>query len=286
MADAEMIGLTMERRKHGKKIKAALALLTALLLGLLSACAQAKDVVLVGSTSVQPYAEVLAEEYHILYPGAAEVDVQGGGSATGIMAVRSGVADIGMSSRALHDDEKDLWSKVIAKDGLAIIVNPANPVAGLTLEQVRDIYAAKITDWSEVGGPAAKIDVVTREEGSGTRDAFKEKVMGKEAGITPRAIVQASNGAVRQVVSSDPHAIGFISLGLVDTTVKALSLDGVTASRENILNGSYGLYRPFLFVLSAPPEGKAKDFIDFVMSSEGQRILEQNGLISAVENPQ
>ncbi|MCL2343281.1 MAG: phosphate ABC transporter substrate-binding protein [Firmicutes bacterium] len=278
----------MGQKKQAKRIgsgKTALLMAAVLLLGLMSACGKsAAGVVLVGSTSVQPYAEVLAEEYHVLVPDS-RVDVQGGGSATGIEAAETGTADIGMSSRNLTDaEESKLWSIEIAKDGIAIVVNPANPVTDLTLDQVRDIYAANITDWSEVGGHQGKIHLVTREEGSGTRSSFESLVMGK-AEITPKAIVQASNGAVRQVVSSDPDAVGFISLGLVDETVKAIQLDDVMPTRDNILNGSYSLYRPFLFVCGAPPEGPTKEFIDFVMSAEGQRVLEDAGLITAVETP-
>lgn len=235
-------------------------------------------VIVAGSTSVQPYAEVLAEEYMVIHPGA-EIDIQGGGSAAGITAAQSGTADIGMSSRQLKDEEKGLWSVEIARDGLAIVVNPNNPVQDLTLEQIRDIYSEAVTDWSEVGGRNAKIHVITREEGSGTRSAFTELVMGKTAEITPRAIVQDSNGAVRQLVADDPNAIGFISLGLVNDKVKALKLGGIAATSENIENGSYNLSRPFLFVALSEPTGLAKEFIDYILSPEGQKLLNNEGLI-------
>jgi phosphate transport system substrate-binding protein len=184
-----------------------------------------------------------------------------------------------MSSRTLKEEEKGLWYVEIARDGLAVVVNPANPVLDLTLDQIRGIYSETITNWSEVGGPDHKIHVITREEGSGTRSAFTELVMGKTTEITPRAIVQDSNGAVRQLVSDDPNAIGFISLGLVNENVKALELGGVAAARENVENGSYNLSRPFLFVTLSEPTGLAKDFIDFILSQEGQKILINEGLI-------
>ena len=250
----------------------------------LSACGKRSGtgIVLAGSTSVQPYAEVLSEDYALLYPDDA-VDVQGGGSAAGITAAESGVADIGMSSRDLTDDEKQqLWSVEIAKDGLAIIVHPKNPVQDLSLEQVRDIYSMKITKWSELGGPDANIHVITREDGSGTRSSFESLIMGTDR-ITPKAIVQDSNGAVRQLVSSDPNSIGFISLGLVDQTVKALNLDNIIPSRENVINGSYGLFRPFLFLSKGEPTGLAKQFIDYTMSPDGQKILMDEGLIPSAE---
>jgi len=238
-------------------------------------------IIVAGSTSVQPYAEVLAEEFMLEHPGE-RIDIQGGGSAAGITAAQTGTADIGMSSRELKGSEKELWYVEIAKDGLAVVVNPANPVDGLTLDQVRGIYSKEITDWSEVGGKKSPIHVITREEGSGTRGAFSDLVMQK-TGITPKAIVQDSNGAVRQLVSDDPNAIGYISLGLVNEKVKALRLDGVAATRENVMNGCYNLSRPFLFVTQREPSGAAKRFIDFTLSAAGQKILSGEGLIPPAE---
>ncbi|MCL2805781.1 MAG: phosphate ABC transporter substrate-binding protein [Treponema sp.] len=234
--------------------------------------------VVAGSTSVQPYIELLAEEYERLNPGSG-IDIQGGGSSAGITAAESGAADIGMSSRWLKRTEEDLWSVEIARDGLALIVHPGNPVTDLTLEQIRDIYTAAINDWSQIGGRQARIHIIAREEGSGTRSAFEEMVMGDHR-ITPRAIVQDSNGAVRQLVAGDPNSIGFISLGLVDQTVKAIKLGSIEASRENVINRSYSLFRPFLFVTKAiPPEGLAMEFIEFILSPEGKELMAQEGLI-------
>jgi len=265
-------------------------------LSFLSSCAErvgssgnasAPDKVTVaGSTSVLPYVEILVEEYRILYPGHV-VGVQGGGSSAGIKAVLEGIADIGMSSRSLTEAEQELWSVIIAKDGLAIILHPDNPVNNLTTEQVRDIYTRKITNWSEVGGTDHRIHIISREEGSGTRSAFQELVMADEF-ISQRAIVQNSNGAVRQLVSSDRNAIGFISLGLAEpqpglSDVKALYLDGIAPTQENVLNGSYGLYRAFLFVSEEEPTGSVKHFIDFILSDLGQEILMAEGLISVRE---
>ena len=266
-------------KRHG--YLAVIALLLAASLCLLPACSrESAGVVVAGSTSVQPYAEKLAEEYALLHPDKI-IDVQGGGSSAGITAVESGTADIGMSSRNLKESELHLWSVEIAKDGLAIIVNPGNPVSGLTLEQLRSVYTLDIVNWSQLGGPDAKIHIITREEGSGTRSAFEELVM---AGlrITPKAIVQDSNGAVRQLVADDPDSIGFISLGLVAVgakPVKAITLDGVAATSDNVINGSYSLYRPFLFVTTGEPEGLVKEYIDYVRSPDGQRLLAAEGLI-------
>lgn len=251
---------------------------------LLPACSQLPKagIILAGSTSVQPFAEVLAEEYMMLHTDVT-IDVQGGGSAAGIMAARSDTADIGMSSRALKADETELWWVEIAKDGLAIIVHPDNPVRNLTLNQVRDIYADAITDWSLVGGSKSDIHVFTREEGSGTRSAFESLLMG-DVGITPRAMVQDSNGAVRQLVADDPAAIGFISLGLVDARVKSLTLEGVAATQENVINGTYGLTRPFLFVARSEPTGQARQFIDFTLSPDGKKRLDAEGLVTSTDS--
>jgi len=249
---------------------------------LLAACGgrQSASFIIVGSTSVQPYVEMLAEEYAILYP-ERKIDVQGGGSSAGIQAVESNTAQIGMSSRSLRDTELHLWSTEITKDGLAIIIHPGNPVSSLTLEQIQGIYSAEFTNWRDLGGSDARIHIITREEGSGTRGAFEEMVMG-ERRITPRAIVQNSNGSVRQLVSDDPFSIGYISLGLVETgerPVKALQIDGVAPTRGNVINGSYALYRSFLFVSREEPTGNVVQFIDFIRSPQGQRILADEGLI-------
>jgi phosphate transport system substrate-binding protein len=284
-----LIVKNMKRRKdvsgpvrHILSVACVFVLMLNLSLG--SACSNVSDagVIVAGSTSVQPYAEILAEEYMILHPDIV-IDIQGGGSSAGIMAAQTGTSNLGMSSRVLKDEEKGLWYVEIARDGLAVVINPANPIITLTLDQISGIYSAGITNWSQLGGENAKIHVITREDGSGTRDAFVNLVMG-EANITPTAIVQDSNGAVRQLVADDPNAIGFISLGLVDDTVKALELNGVAATRENVVNGSYNLSRPFLFVAQAEPTGETKQFLDFVLSAEGQKILMNEGLISPLES--
>ena len=269
--------------KIGKQMKATvMAAQLLVFVILISACSRNNEVgvIVAGSTSVQPYAEVLAEEYMILNPGT-EIDIQGGGSSAGITAATNGTSDIGMSSRELKDKEKSLNSIEIAKDGLVVIVNPKNPIHDLTLDQIRDIYSTSITDWNQLGGSKSKIHVITREEGSGTRSAFEELVMG-DSEITPKAIVQDSNGAVRLLVADDPNSIGFISMGIVDETVKALSLEGVTATRESILDGSYTLSRPFLFVTLNEPTGQTKHFIDFVLSEEGQKLLSHEGLVPSM----
>jgi phosphate transport system substrate-binding protein len=259
-----------------------LFLMAALLV--LSACGTRSStaVIVAGSTSVQPFAELLAEEYARLHPDD-EIDVQGGGSSAGIQAAESGTADIGMSSRHLTEREHQMWHVEIARDGLAVIVHPDNPIRNLSFEEIQDVYTGEITHWHQIGGESHRIHTVVREEGSGTRSAFDDLVMGGKR-VSPRAIVQDSNGAVRQLISSDRHAIGFISLGLAENTdiVEAISINGVAANWENVQNGEYTLFRPFLFVAPEPPEGEAKRFVDFILSDEGQKILISEGLIPSV----
>jgi len=245
-----------------------------------SSCRQGRSghsLVVAGSTSVQPFADKWAEVFMEKRPDMT-VDVQGGGSSAGIQAVKTGAAHIGMSSRELKEDEMDLFQIEVAHDGLAIIVHPDNPLDNLTIDQVKSIFVGEITTWETLNGQKKPITVVVREEGSGTRGAFQELVMGKYR-ITKKAIVQDSNGTVREIVSRDPQAIGFISLGLVNDRVKALALNGVAPCEEAILKKEYKLVRPFLFLTKEAPAGLAKEFIDFVLSPEIQELVHKEGLI-------
>ena len=236
-----------------------------------------KEIIIAGSTSVETFADKWAEVYMEKYPNII-INVQGGGSSAGIQAAESGVADIGTCSRELKPEEKDLNKIIVAYDGLAIIVNSTNNIGDLTIEQIKQIFAGQIRNWQEFGGKDKVINVVTREEGSGTRGAFQELVMKKNR-IFKGAIVQDSNGTVREIVANDPNSIGYISLGLVNDKVKALSLGGVIATNENIISKRYSLVRPFLFVTKNTPTGEVKNFIDFVLSQEGQGLIREEGLI-------
>jgi len=235
-----------------------------------------------GSTSVEPFAELLAEEYMSHHP-QSHIYVQGGGSTAGIEAVMTSAANIGMSSRNLIGDEKKLYVVTIAKDAIAIIVNPKNPVQDLSLDQIRQVFSGNISNWKEVGGPSRPIVLVTREEGSGTRESFQKFVMGKED-IDLGALVQDSNGAVRQVVGSNHDAIGYISLGLVNDQVKALKISGVDPNLTDIDRGKYTLVRPFLFVFKEEPKGEAKSFLEFVLSPSAQEVLLKEGLVPVLPN--
>lgn len=190
-----------------------------------------------------------------------------------------------MSSRHLEAaEQQDLEPIEIARDALAIIVHPSNSVGALTTAQVRDIFTARATNWREVGGPDAPIVVVTREAGSGTYSAFEELAMNKELPANS-ALRQGSNGAVRQIVAGDPDAVGYISLGIVDASVKPVTVDGVKASTEAVLSGQYTLVRPFLFVRrkDAQLSPLAQDFLGFVLSPEGQQELVQAGLVGGAD---
>jgi phosphate transport system substrate-binding protein len=246
-------------------------------------CQRSKaGITVAGSTSVEPFAELLAEEY-MIHHQKSHIYVQGGGSTAGIEAAISGAANIGMSSRYLIGDEKKLHAVMIAKDAIAVIVNPKNPIADLSLVQIRNTFSGKIKSWKEIGGPLPPIVLVTREEGSGTRESFQRFVMGKED-ISLEALVQDSNGAVRQVVASDLNAIGYISLGLVNEQVKALRISGVEPSIINIDHGKYKLVRPFLFIFNGEPDGDAKSFLEFVLSATAQKLLFKEGLVPVLPN--
>ena len=230
-----------------------------------------------GSTSVMPFTEKLAEHFMVENPDFI-VNVQAGGSTAGIQAAMNRTVDIGMSSRELHADEKKLREITICLDGIAIVVHPKNPLRALTLAQVRDIFSGKITNWRDLGWIDRKIDAVTREEGSGTRGAFEEMVMHKDF-IDDAIMVQDSNGSVKEVIATDPFAIGYISLGIVDERVAAVAIDAVQPSTQNIKSKQYKIVRPFLYLLMGDPDKYAKTFIDYVLSNAGQTILQNEGLI-------
>ena len=250
-----------------------------LAIALCGGCQRSKaGITVAGSTSVEPFAELLAEEYMSTYP-QSHIYVQGGGSTAGIEAVITRAAKIGMSSRPLLGQEKNLYSVTIAKDAIAIILHPKNPVQDLSLDQIREVFSGKIKSWKELKGISRPIVLVTREEGSGTREAFQKLVMGKEE-ISLESLVQDSNGAIRQVVSGDQNAIGYISLGLVNEKVMLLKISTVHPSVNNIENGSYTLVRPFLFVFNGEPKGESKSFLEFVLSPEAQKLLSKEGLVT------
>ncbi len=188
-----------------------------------------------------------------------------------------------MSSRHLTPEEAEqIQSYRIALDGILLIVHKDNPVTGLTRDQVRNIFTGRIRNGQQVGGENRRITVITREEGSGTRASFEEKVLADEH-FAPDALVQDSHGAVREIVAGDPAAIGYISYGLIDERVKPLAIDGIAPTESAIRNGTYPLVREFLFLTCGEPGELARKFIQFVLSPVGQAALAEEGLIKVVE---
>ena len=236
-------------------------------------------IIVLGSTSVQPYMEILAEEYK--YATGNIVNVQGGGSSAGITSATNGTCDLGMSSRALKESEEVEYI-VIAKDGLAVIVNPDNPISGLSLEQIRKIYTGEFTNWKQLGGDDEPINAITREAGSGTRDGFSEAVMDGEK-INAKFNTQNNNGAIKTLVARNKGAVGYVSLGAADETVKRLDIDGVAATEENVKAKKYGLFREFLVVFSDELNEASQNFLDYILSPAAQAELTKEGLISVVD---
>ncbi len=232
----------------------------------------ADQLIVTGSTTLLPIAEQAAEGFQDLNPEAT-VLVSGLGSSAGIEAVSTGTSDIGTSSRDLKDDEQDLGllDTPVAFDGIAVIVNPANPVDQLTSDQLREIFSGQITNWREVGGEDREIDLVNRDEASGTREAFKKIVMGDEVKFDRSAVVLPGTGQVRDVVARSEGAVGYISVGFVPprfttTTVKALVVDGVVPSEETVATQEYPIARTLHFFTKGEPTGLAKEYIDYVLS--------------------
>lgn len=225
-----------------------------------------------GSTSVQPLAEELAQAFMAEHP-RVRITVTGGGSGVGVKDAAEGRVHLGNVSRERKDtDPPELVWTTIAKDAVAVVVHPTNPVKELTKEQIKKIFTGQIVNWKDVGGPDAPIIVHSRTVPSGTYDFFVEAFLDKEA-VVKTAKQHASNGLVRQAVASDKNGIGFISLGYVDATVKALKVDGVEPTIANARSGKYKYVRPFNMVTKGKPTGLAKEFLDFILSPEGQKIV-------------
>lgn len=230
-----------------------------------------------GSTSVQPIAEELAQAFMKKYP-KVRIAIAGGGSGVGIKDAAEGKVNIGNSSRALRKtDPPGIVDTAIARDVLVVAVHPKNTVSNLTPEQIRAIYTGKITNWKDLGGKNAPIIVNGRTAPSGTFDFFHENFMGKDATVAT-AKQRASSGLVRQAVAADENAIGYISLGYIDNTVKALNISGVAPNIENARSGAYSAVRPFLMVTKGAPTGLTKEFLEYVLSEEGQKIVSKEYL--------
>lgn len=245
--------------------------------------AKSGSVTIAGSTSVQPLSEAIAEKYMKANEGIT-IQVQGGGSGQGIKSIESKIADIGALSREVKDEEKENLSKEykIAIDGIGVVANKEIGQLDLTLNQLKKIYTGEIKDWKEVGGKPGKITVVTREEGSGTRGAFVEitGVLQDDKDMTTKdAIAQPSTGAALETVKKTPNAIGFVSLEAITKDVTAVKIQGVSPTAEAVVDGTYKITRPFMYVVSEKVTAEAQAFIDFVLSDEGQKLVKDAGFI-------
>ena len=237
-----------------------------------------------GSTSMEKVIGALSESF-MAANGGVTVNYNPTGSGSGITAVQEGTCDIGLSSRALKNEEKaaGLKETVLAYDGIAIIVHPDNPVSDLTLEQIAKLYTGEITNWKDVGGNDAEIVVIGREAGSGTRDGF-ESITGTKDACKYRQEL-TSTGDVITTVSQNPNAIGYASLASVKDTVKALTVDGIAATEETVKDGSYVVQRPFVFVTKEGVElsETAQKFFDFATSADAAEIIAAAGAVAAAD---
>ena len=238
---------------------------------------------MVGSTSMEKFANALSEAFMEKYPKVT-VTAEFVGSGAGIEAVSNGTADIGNSSRNLKDEEiaKGVAENIVAIDGIAVVVDPANTVEDLTKDQLTSIYDGTVTNWKDVGGNDAPIVVVGREAGSGTRGAFEELLKLEDACKYSNEL--DSTGAVMAKVASTPGSIGYVSLDVLDDTVKALKLDGAEPTEENIKAGKYFLSRPFVMATKGEISEQSdlvKALFDFIYSDEGSELVKSVGLITA-----
>jgi phosphate transport system substrate-binding protein len=244
-----------------------------------------ETIVIKGSTTVLPIAQVTAEAYMKLHPGV-NVSLSGGGSGNGIKALIDGSTDIANSSRFIKDKEVKLAQEKgvypvphrVAIDAIVPIVHPDNPVADLSIEQLSMIYQGKITNWKEVGGKDLQIVVVSRDTSSGTYEVWEEKVLHK-AKVSPKAQLQASNGAVVQTVSRNRYAIGYIGLGYMNDSVRGITVNGIEATASTALSGAYLVARPLFMFTNGWPTGVVADFITFVVSRDGQDLVRKEGFV-------
>lgn len=237
-------------------------------------------VVITGSTSVDKILNDMIDEFQAINPDVT-INYTGTGSSAGIADTLAGSNDLGASSRAVKEEEKTVNIKeiVFAHDGIAVITNPANPVADISVENLAKIYSGEITNWNQLGGNDAPIVIVSREGASGTRSAFEELIKLVDAGgLSENAMVVEGNGNVQISVAGNKNAIGYVSFSFIDDTVKALTVESVEATAENAKAGLYPLSRPFLFVYDEnnyTPQTQA--FVEFALSEDGQSYVEAHG---------
>jgi phosphate transport system substrate-binding protein len=250
-----------------------------------SANAFAGKITLEGSTTLLPIAQRAAEEY-MDANSSTDITVRGGGSGVGINSLIAGTCDIANASRAIKDSEIQAAASkgrkpkafVVAMDGIAVIVNNGNPVSELSKKQIADIYTGKITFWSQVGGKNERIVVISRDSASGTFEAFGELALNKQK-VVSGALMQASNQSIAAAVAKTPGAIGYVGVGYISPQIKAINIEGVRAGKETVLTGKYAYSRPLFMYTNGQPKGEVKSFIDFLLSPDGQKIVEEEGFV-------
>lgn len=237
-------------------------------------------VTITGSTSVEKILNDMIDEFTALNPDVT-INYTGTGSSAGIADTTSGANDIGASSRNLKDEEKsaDIKEVTFAYDGIAVAVNPANPLKDISTEDLAKVFSGQVTNWSQIGGKDADIVVVSREGASGTKSAFEELIKLEDAGgLTESATVLEGNGNIQTAVAGNENAIGYVSFSYIDDTVKSLTVNGVEGTPEHSKSGEYVLSRPFLFVYKDAAASEAtKAFIEFSISDDGQTFVEKHG---------
>lgn len=237
-------------------------------------------VTLAGSTSMQKLCEAMIESFEESYPDIT-VTAEYTGSGAGLESLVGGKTDIGNASRALKDGEKDSGAveNIVAIDGIAVITHISNTVSDLTSQQLTDIYTGKITNWKELGGADANIVVVSRDTSSGTYETWEEMVM-KKAKVMPKALLQASNGAVEQVVAKNPNAIGYVGLGYLAPSIKGLHIGKVAASAETALSKEWPLSRELYVFTNGEPAGASGALIKYILDpAKGQKAVKEVGFV-------
>jgi len=243
------------------------------------------NVVIKGSTTVLPIAQKAAEDFMKANPDI-NISVSGGGSGNGIKAIIDETTDIADSSRFIKDKEVKLATSKgvlpvphrVALDCVVPVVHPSNPLQGISMAQLQDIYTGKITNWKPLGGTNKPIVVISRDTSSGTYEVWHKKVLKKKK-VTPKALLQASNGAVAQAVAKNKYAMGYIGIGYLNKDVKALQVDHVEASVTTALNGTYPVSRALFMFTNGWPKGDVMSFINFVVSPAGQKIAQEEGYV-------
>jgi phosphate transport system substrate-binding protein len=223
-----------------------------------------------GSTAMMPLLTELTEAYHSRFLQVS-IAVEGGGSRLGLAQVKDGEVTLGASSWLPAKDEQTIWSAPVAVDGIAVIVHPDNPTTALTLSQLQELFSGYLWNWAELGG-VGEVQIISREEGSGTRAAFEARVMEGQP-VTPTALVMPGSGAVAEYVSTHSNAIGYVSMSHLSEKVRALAIEGVQPTPETVAAGRYHLTRPFFLIAAEEPDSATRSFLDFVLGSEGQEIV-------------